>query len=118
MTCPKPSHMIYSSTPEGITELRVIAEEVLHAHFDELNHKKDIEEVMCKHPSLMYALLKRKNKTPSPNDVPLPGRRIWPSLPLCHYCNLRPIEHALHRPPVCGSCYRGEYGVQERRPRY
>lgn len=58
---------IYSSTPDEVKELRTLAEKTLHAHFEELKHNKGIEEVMYNHPSLMYALLKRRNKTPSPS---------------------------------------------------
>jgi hypothetical protein len=45
--------LIYSSTPDEVKELRVSAEEPLHAHFAELKHKQGIEEVTCNHPSLL-----------------------------------------------------------------
>lgn len=68
--------MIYSSTPDQVTELRDAAEEVLHAHLKELKQKDGIESLMYKHPRLMYALLSRRNDTSLP--IQNPNTLRWP----------------------------------------
>lgn len=99
---PQAISMIYSSTPDEVKELRILAEEALHAHFEELKYKQGIEEVMCNHPSLMYTLLKRKSQStsqietnpsvmaddhfmpPFPYQIPVPRRATHYGRPV-HY---------------------------------
>jgi len=103
--------LVYSSTPDEVQELRVLAEEVLHAHFEELKHNKGIEEFMCDHPSLTFKLLKRKSETPvfDINRTPFAdpaGLMMPPGLPpgfteaggfsLCRRCGMYYLEAGDH----------------------
>lgn len=103
--------LVYSSTPDEVQELRVLAEEVLHAHFEELKHNKGIEEFMCNHPSLTFKLLKRKSETPvfDINRTPFAdpaGLMMPPGLPpgfteaagfsLCRRCGMYYLEAGDH----------------------
>lgn len=107
--------MIYSSTPDEVTELRDAAEEVLHAHFKELKQKDGIEALMYKHPRLMYALLNRKSDTSLPMQNPrrprANGLRVpEPSdTPLCRMCEQRSVEPGSRLNHTCDRCYRTWY---------
>ena len=107
--------MIYSSTPDRITELRDAAEEVLHAHLEELKQKDGIEALMYKHPRLMYALLNRKSDTSLPTKNP---RRPYANglrapeasdIPLCRMCEQRSVEPGSRLSHTCDRCYRTWY---------
>ena len=52
-------HIVFNSTAEEVTQLLVIASDILHQHFDVLKEKAEIEAVVCNIPRLAYALLKR-----------------------------------------------------------
>jgi hypothetical protein len=51
--------IIFRSTPEDVTQLRDVVEELLDTHFEELQHKPDVEVVVTSFPQLSCALLKR-----------------------------------------------------------
>lgn len=53
--------IVYNSTFDTVTELRDVVKELLHAHFEELERKPDIEAVVTSIPQLSYALLKRSH---------------------------------------------------------
>jgi hypothetical protein len=51
--------VVYNSTPGEMTQLRDIVSNILHAHFDKLKDKPEVETVVCSIPQLAYTLLKR-----------------------------------------------------------
>ena len=51
--------VVHDSTPEDVSQLRDIVSNILHAHFDKLKDKPEVDSVVCSIPHLAYALLKR-----------------------------------------------------------
>lgn len=92
--------IIFTSTPEDIKDLRILVEDLLYTHFEDLKHKDGFEDAMCSLPHLTYSLLKRKSEKPSPTSTETPSNKKIGGI-----CQQRPVDAGVLGPDVCTACY-------------
>ena len=71
-------YVVYSSTFEGVTQLRDVVTDILHQHFDDLEDMPEVETALCNVPRLAYDLLKRSRmggKQGKQSQLPAPEEK-------------------------------------------
>lgn len=96
--------IVFTSTPEDVSDLRDIVLDTIYDHFQAIMDKPEIKEFICSHGEVSYGLLRRRTNY----------SQHWPEATesecaVCHQ-TYRDSELAPGLPKMCMQCNNGQVG--------